>query len=492
MTETLHGIDLFVLIAYLVFVMLLGVWMGRGQHELSDYMLGGRDLPWWAILGSIVATETSTATFLSVPGIAFLGDLRFLQLSFGYIIGRTIVVYVLLPRYFEGNLFTAYEVLDKRFGLATKRTASLVFLVARTCADGLRLFLAAVVLEKILGWSMPSCIVIIGIATIFYTFFGGIKSVVWTDCLQFVVYVAGGVIAGLVIVSRIPGGWAELATFAEENDKLRLFDFSLSFTEPYTFLAGLVGGTFLTIGTHGTDQMMVQRYLCARSQRDAGRAIVLSGFVVMLQFLLFLLVGVALAGFYDRFPPSAEFRPDAVFASFIVTELPKGIGLVGITLAAVFAAAMSTLSSSLNSSASSAVNDLYIPFRRTEASSSHLLFMSRALTVFFGIAQIAMGIVGIYLARSVVTNVLDIASFTAGLLLGLFALGVLTTRVGQRAALVGLVVGLGVLIAVKFTTSIAWPWYALIGASTTFAAGLIGSLFAEAKKPIDVSLPLNE
>jgi len=483
LSGTLHGVDLFVLIAYLAIVLLLGIWMGRGQRQLSDYLLGGRDLPWWAILGSIVATETSTATFLSVPGIAFGGDLRFLQLAFGYIVGRTIAVYVLLPRYFQGNLFTAYEVLDQRFGLATKRTASVVFLVARTCADGLRLFLAAVVLEKILGWPMPWCIVLIGIATILYTFFGGIKSVVWTDCLQFVVYIAGGVIAGLVIVSRIPGGWNELAAFASEHDKLRLFDFSLNFTEPYTFFAGLVGGTFLTLGTHGTDQMMVQRYLCARSQSDAGRALVLSGFVVFLQFLLFLLVGVALACFYARFPPPAEFRPDAVFATFIVDALPKGVGLVGITLAAVFAAAMSTLSSSLNSSASSAVNDLYIPFRRTEASSSHLLWTSRVMTVFFGIAQIGMGIVGIYLARSVVTNVLDIASFTAGLLLGLFALGVLTERVGQRAALVGLVVGLSVLISVKFMTSIAWPWYALIGASTTFAAGLLGSLIAAPERP---------
>jgi SSS family transporter len=462
--------------------------MGRGQKGLSDYLLGGRDLPWWAILGSIVATETSTATFLSVPGIAYFGDLRFLQLAFGYIIGRTIVVYVFLPRYFQGNLFTAYEVLDKRFGLATKRTASIVFLVSRTCADGLRLFLAALVLEKILGWSMPLCIVTMGIATILYTFFGGIKSVVWTDCLQFVVYIAGGVIAGLVIVSRIPGGWTELLAFATENNKLRLFDFTWSLTEPYTFLAGVVGGTFLILGTHGTDQMMVQRYLCARSERDAGRAIILSGFVVMLQFLLFLLVGVALACFYHRFPTATEFRADSVFATFIVSELPKGVGLVGITLAAVFAAAMSTLSSSLNSSASSAVSDLYMPFRRTEASSEHLLRVSRLLTVGFGVAQIAMGIVGIYLARSVVTNVLDIASLTAGLLLGLFALGVLTNQVGQRAALMGLVFGLSVLTCVKFMTSIAWPWYALIGASSTFAAGMLASLFTQSDRLIQKPL----
>lgn len=468
--------------------------MGRGQKGISDYLLGGRDLPWWAILGSIVATETSTATFLSVPGIAYFGDLRFLQLAFGYIIGRTIVVYVFLPRYFEGNLFTAYEVLDKRFGLATKRTASLVFLISRTCADGLRLFLAALVLEKILGWSMPLCIVTMGFATILYTFFGGIKSVVWTDCLQFVVYIAGGVIAGLVIVSRIPGGWTELATFASDNNKLRVFDFSWSFTEPYTFLAGVIGGTFLILGTHGTDQMMVQRYLCARSEQDAGRAIILSGFVVLLQFLLFLLVGVALACFFDRFPPVGEFRADSVFATFIVNELPKGIGLIGITLAAVFAAAMSTLSSSLNSSASSAVSDLYIPFRRTEATSSHLLFVSRALTIAFGIAQIGVGIVGMYLARSVVTNVLDIASLTAGLLLGLFALGVLTKRVGQNAALIGLLFGLSVLMWIKFMTSVAWPWYALIGASSTFAAGMLGSCFTQPghSNNTDQQLPENQ
>jgi solute:Na+ symporter, SSS family len=478
LTGSLHSVDLVVLVAYFAAVVLLGIWMGRGQRQLSDYLLGGRDLPWWAILGSIVATETSTATFLSVPGIAYDGDLRFLQLAIGFIIGRTLVVYFLLPHYFRGNLFTAYQVLDRRFGGATKSTASLVFLLARTFSDGLRLFLAALVLEKILGWSMPACIVIIGIATIFYTFFGGIKSVIWNDCLQFVIYMAGGVLAGIVILNRLPGGLSEVAEFAAEQDKLRLIDFDFDFTQKYTFWAGVVGGTFLSLGTHGTDQMLVQRYLCARSQRDAGRALLLSGFVVLLQFTLFLLLGVALAAFYHRFEPPSELRPDEVFATFIVNELPAGIGLIGLTLAAVFAAAMSTLSSSLNSSASSAVNDLYLPLRRRSATPHHQIGVSRLLTVFFGIAQIGVAIAGIYLARSVVDNVLDIASFTAGLLLGLFALGVLTTRVGQSAALSGLLVGLAVLTVIKFLTPIAWPWYALIGTLTTFFAGLLASGFS--------------
>jgi solute:Na+ symporter, SSS family len=358
-----------------------------------------------------------------------------------------------------------------------------VFLTARTFSDGLRLFLAALVLEKIVGWSMPSCIVIIGVATIVYTFFGGIKSVIWNDCLQFVVYMVGGILAGVVILQRMPGGVNEVISFATEHGKLTLFDFRFDFTEPFTFWAGLVGGTFLSLGTHGTDQMLVQRYLCARSQRDAARALVLSGFVVLLQFSLFLLLGVALAAFYNRFPPLSDLRQDEVFATFIVNELPAGVGLVGLTLAAVFAAAMSTLSSSLNSSASSAVNDLYIPLRRTPASSASLVWTSRGLTVFFGIAQIGVAIAGIYLARSVVTNVLDIASFTAGLLLGLFALGVLTQRVRQPAALIGLVVGLIVLTTVKFATSIAWPWYALIGTVTTFAAGMLASQFSGPNLP---------
>ncbi|MEE3368926.1 MAG: sodium:solute symporter [Planctomycetota bacterium] len=485
MNLAISTIDAVIVIAYLGAAVLFGMWIGRGQRDLSGYLLGGRDLPWWAILGSIVATETSTATFLSVPGIAFAagGDLRFLQLAMGYIGGRVVVSLVLLPHYFRGNLFTAYEVLEQRFGGATKQTSSLLFLVARNLGDGLRLFLAGIALEKVLGVDLHVCIVLIGLVTIGYTFFGGMKAVVWSDCIQFVVYIIGGLVAGVILIRALPGGWQEFTSFAQETGRLRIFDLRLQstadfhiLTEPFTFWSGLFGGAVLTLGTHGTDQMMVQRYLCARSQPDAARALVLSGVVVLLQFTLFLLLGVGLACFYAQVSPETTFdRNDEVFATFIVEHLP--VGLIGITLAAVFAAAMSTLSSSLNSSATAVLNDLYLPRVGSDLSAGQLLNTSRRFTILFGLLQIGIGIGASYLSDSVVSNALAIAGFTAGILLGVFGLGVLTRRVNQTGAFAGMVTGVVVLTIVKFMTPVAWPWYAIIGAIATYGTGLLYSLF---------------
>ncbi|MGH7200518.1 MAG: sodium:solute symporter family transporter, partial [Planctomycetaceae bacterium] len=364
MTLPLSPLDLTILLAYLLAAVGLGLWLGRGQRDIGEYLLGGRNLPWWAVLGSIVATETSTATFLSVPGLAFAagGDLTFLQLALGYIIGRVAVVVLFLPRYFEGTLFTSYEVLHRRFGGATKQTASLMFLVTRNAADGLRLYLAAIALEKAVGIPLTQSVIIMGVVTILYTVFGGMKSVVWNDCIQFVVYIAGALLAAWVIINGLPGGLEQITTFATQHGKFTLFNVSLDPTEPYTIWAGIIGGAFLTLGTHGTDQLMVQRYLSARSRRDAARAVLASGFVVLAQFALFLFIGVGLAAWYAEFPlPEPIEKGDEAFAEFIVAELPPGA--VGLVLAAVFSAAMSTLSSSLNSSATAAVNDLYRPWR---------------------------------------------------------------------------------------------------------------------------------
>ena len=489
---TVSPIDLGVLAAYLAATVAFGMWIGRGQRTVSDYLLGGRDLPWWAVLGSIIATETSTATFLSVPGIAYArgGDLRFLQLALGYIVGRIVVVTLLLPHYFRGELFTAYQVLDRRFGGATKQAASLLFLVARNIGDGLRLYLAAIALREFAGFSLPVSVAVIGAATIVYTVFGGIKSVVWNDCIQLVVYLLGAVLAFAIILQRLPGGGEQFVAFATTHDKLRMFDFSFDWTQAYTFWAGLIGGGFLTLATHGTDQMMVQRYLSARSQRDAGRAVILSGFAVFLQFALFLLLGVGLAAYYDVYPPETEIaKGDVAFARFIANVLP--VGVVGITLAAVFSAAMSTLSSSLNSSASAVVNDFYRPLLAAEASPTHLLRVSRGLTVVFGLVQIGIGIgaAASGFERSVVDQVLAIAGITTGIILGVFLLGVLTTRTTQPAALVGLIGGLAVILSVWSLTPLAWPWYTVVGALSTFAFGIIANTFVDDETALEELSP---
>src|SRR5437016_3587042 len=458
----LGWIDIIVLGVYLASAVIIGVAVSGKAKSLEAYLLGDRNLPWWAILGSIVATETSTATVISVPGKAYGPDgMRFLQLAIGYCVGRVIIVRVLLPLYFQGKLFTAYQVLERRFGGLTKRAASLLFLVTRNLSDALRLFLTAIVLQRLANWDFVTSVIVMGLVTIFYTFFGGMRSVVWNDCIQFVIYVLGGIVAVFVIAGQVPGGWTEILRFGHEHGRLQVFDFSPVLSYPYTFWAGLLGGAVLTIGTHGTDHMMVQRYLSARSQRDAGRAIIASGFVVLAQFALFLFIGVELAAFYARHPEILEawsqqasekrWTTDDVFPHFIVNFFPENAGLIGLMLAAILAAAMSTLSSSLNSSASALVNDFYVSWRRTIATPEHLFFVTRWLTVAFGAVQIAIAIWARQLERAVVDNALTIAGFSAGLLLGIFALGVLTKRANQASALIGGAVGLAVLL---------WPQFA--------------------------------
>lgn len=464
-------VDQWILAVYLLGVLGIGIWAGRGRRDLVGYVLASRDMPWWALLGSIVATETSSATFLSVPGISFLpgGDLRFLQLALGFILGRCLVVALLLPGYFRGEILSAYELLEHRFGVAAKRAASLLFLVARNLGDGLRLFLAALALERAFGLSLLWGVSLISGVTILYTLLGGMRSVVWNDCLQFVVYVAGGVAALLVIVDGLPGGWTQLGRFAVANDKLRWFSGSWDFRDPYTIWAGLIGGVCLSLGTHGTDQMMVQRYLAARSRSDAAKALLLSGLVVFLQFVLFLGIGIGLACFFQQHPPTSPLtHGDQAFAMFIVGHMP--VGMVGLTLAAVFAAVMSTLASSLNSSAAVTINDFGLPFG-SQATAAQRVRWCQAATVVFGLIQTVIAIAAQYYSESVVNDALAIAGFVGGILLGVFLLGLFAPRVGQGGALAGILGGAIAVSSVKFATGLAWPWFTVVGLGVTFALG---------------------
>ena len=471
-----HSIDLAVLLVYLIAAVVIGIRLGMHSEGLDGYLLGGRSLPWWAILGSIVATETSTATVLSVPGLAFKeqGDFAFLQLAIGYFVGRLLIIFILLPRFFEGRLFTAYELLRQRFGPLTQRVTSMLFLVARNASDGLRLFLSAIALQHFTGQSFVACVVVIGAVTIIYTFVGGMKSVVWNDCIQLVIYVVGALFALGWLINRLPSGIDSIWTFAEAHDKFRMFHWEFSWTEKYTFWSGLIGGAFLTLGTHGTDQLMVQRLLGSRNRRDAGLALGVSGLLVFFQFGLFLFVGVALGAFYDAYPADKVFgTPDEVFSWFIVSELPRGVGLIGLILAAIFAATMSTLSSSLNASATAAVNDFARPMLGNRLNDADYVRLSRVATVAFGVIQMVVAYLGTQLSDTVVNNVLAVAGFTAGPMLGIFLLGTLTPRVSQVGGLCGMLAGIGVLWYVFVRTAIAWPWYAMIGSVTTFLVGCV-------------------
>jgi solute:Na+ symporter, SSS family len=487
----MNPIDLAVIAVYVTGCTALGAWLGSRSQGLKGYFLGESNIPAWAVMISIVATETSTATFLSVPGVAYNGNFTFLQLAFGYLLGRVVVATVLLPAYFRGEIFTAYQLLQDRFGGPTRTTASLLFLVARSLGDGLRLFLAAIILRHLTGWSTETAIVGVAAITVIYTFLGGMKAVIWTDVIQFSVYILGALVALMILAGKLPGGWAELFHTARGAGKFQLLDFSFDLTKDYTFWAGLIGGMVLNTATHGVDQMMVQRYLSARSQRQAAGALVASGFIILAQFAFFLLIGVSLWVFYREFPPSTAgsgfTRSDEAFPHFIVHYLPTGV--LGLVVASVFSASMGTLAGSLNSSASTIVNDLYRPVTG-RSDERHLMRVSRAMTVVWGIILAAVAFGARLLEDNVVNNALRIAGLVSGVLLGLFLLGILTRRVGQTAAMVGVLAGIAAVLWAKFGTKLALPWYALVGASTVFAVGLAVSYVvpAPSRKPVEAEL----
>jgi SSS family transporter len=496
-----HPLDVAVLVVYLAGIVVFGAYFSRSHHTVQDYFVSGKTIPWWAIMGSIVATETSTVTFISVPGYAYSANLTFLQLVIGYMIGRLAVSALFIPAYFKGELLTVYQLLGDRFGLGVKRLASSVFLITRSFADGFRLFATGLVLAAVLramprmdslsqAW-FPSAdptyvililsVVVMGIATITYTYHGGMTAVIWTDVIQLVVYLVGAALAAVILLRLIPGGWSEVWTVGGAAGKFRLFDFTFSLTRGYTFWSGVIGGAFLTTATHGTDQLMVQRYFCADTEQSARKALLWSGAVVFAQFVLFLVIGVMLYVFYTQhatgdiagFMHDGRVQTDRIFPYFIVRHLPPGI--VGLVLAAIFAAAMSTLSSSLNSSSAAAVNDFYIPATGNRKESRHYLTVSRLLTAAFGVIQIAVAIVAISLSSRVVDEVLGIASFTNGVILGVFFLGTFTSGVGQRAAFVGIAGGTAIMLAVKLLTTVHWQWYVLFGSVATFGIGVIAS-----------------
>lgn len=494
------GIDLTIIVVYLIGTVAFGAWMSRAQRTVSDYFVSGRDIPWWAVTGSIVATETSTVTFISVPGYAFGADFTFLQLAAGYLLGRIVVSLLFVPAYFKGELLTVYQLLGDRFGGEVKRLASGLFLATRSLADGFRLFATGLVLAALLlampgtadavtGWVPGSpesavligSIAVIGIATIAYTFLGGMTAVIWTDVVQLGIYLLGAIVAAVLLIDAIPGGWSEVVEVARAENKLRLVDFTFDMTRGYTLWAGILGGAFLTTATHGTDQMMVQRYLCSRTTGEARTALLVSGVIVFVQFALFLAIGTMLYVYYTghaaqelaALTVGGRVQTDRVFPQFIVTHLPPGVS--GLVVAAIFAAAMSTLSSSLNSSAAAAVGDFYLPFTGGRREDRHYLVVSRALTVAFGLLQVVIAVAAIQMSRRVVDEVLGIASFTNGVILGVFLLGTFTRDVQRRGAFAGMAVGAAVMLAVKLFTPIHWQWYVLIGSLTTFAVGVSAS-----------------
>jgi solute:Na+ symporter, SSS family len=475
-------IDLVIIVLYLAGVTLFGLRYGRKQHSIRDYFLGGRSAPWWALACSIVATETSTLTIISTPGIAYATNIAFLQLVIGYLVARVILCIILIPQYFRGEFFTAYQLLEKRFGARTKSTAASIFVVTRALAEGVRFAAIGKVVSVAMGLNDRLSVGVITLLTLFYTFEGGMRAVIWTDVMQFFLYIAGSLAAFFLLLHRIPLGWAGVThAAAAAGGKFRVFDFHFSLTQSYTFWSGVIGGTFLTMASHGTDQTMVQRLLAARNERDSKKALLASGVIIFAQFTLFLVIGVMLYAYRQHIPfPVPEHDPDRIFPEFIVTQMP--IGLVGIVLAAIFAVAMSNASGSLNSLASSSMIDFSrargsSAATETDAHSEKQVRRSRQWTIFWGVL---LGTFGMIHWGPVLVAGLTIASITYGSLLGTFLLVIWNRRATARGAITGMIAGLVGMTAIHFYTKLAWTWYVLAGTIITFA---VGSLVSATQKP---------
>jgi solute:Na+ symporter, SSS family len=481
-------IDYAVLVVYLVGITVFGTLFRKSHHSVKDYFVGAKTTHWLVISLSIVATETSTLTLIGVPALAYTvyarpeqgGAFTYLQVVFGYVIARLIISVLFIPAYFQGDLLTAYELLARRFGAATKHFAASLFLMMRALAEGVRVFAASLVLAAVIGASLPGLphlwlwsIVLVGLLTLIYTFEGGIAAVIWTDLIQLVIYIGGSLLAAWQLLHMVPGGWPAIAEHAQAVNKFQLLSFSWDLTLPFTFWAGLVGGTFLTMASHGTDQLLVQRLLTCKNQRDSQKALVASGFIVLFQFVLFLTIGVMLYAYYQHVPLPTITSNDEIFPVFIVSSLPRGIA--GLVIAAVFAAAMSNLSGSLNSLASTTVLDFYKPLLGRDRTDADLLRLSRWCTAAWGIVLIAIAVV----ARdwgSVFTVGLSIASLVYGPMLGAFLLGVLTTRANQAGVVTGIGVSLAAMLLVKNYTALAWTWYVLVGTVICVTVGYSVSL----------------
>src|SRR5256884_2191520 len=467
----LNQLDFAIVGLYLAGITLFGLRFRKKQRSMRDYFLAGREIPWWAIALSIVAAETSTLTIISVPGIAYDTNLTFLQLVMGYVVGRVVISFVLLPHYFRGDLYTAYELIERRFGRGLRSVTAGLFLLTRAAAEGVRVYAVSIVVSIALGTGEVASIAIITALTLIYTFEGGLAAVIWTDVVQTGIYVGGTLVGLATILHLVPGGWAAIHAVAASAGKLQVFDFRTSFWIPYTFWAGVIGGAFLTTASHGTDQLIVQRLLAARNQKQSVTALLSSGVAILFQFSLFLVVGVMLWAFY-RVPSAVFGKPDRIYPTFIVTQMPHGIS--GLLIAAILAAAMSNLSAALNSLSSSSIMDFYVRLR-PQSDERTRMRLSRLSTFFWALLLFGLAVLSLHKVGRVVEVGLQIASVAYGALLGVFLLGVLTRRANQSGTMLGMLCGFSVELYIWLWTRVPWTWYVMIGTVVTFAVGYAAS-----------------
>src|SRR6266849_2894241 len=466
----LNRIDFAIVALYLAGITLFGLRFRKKQRSMRDYFLAGREIPWWAIALSIVAAETSTLTIISVPGIAYDTNFTFLQLVMGYVVGRVVISFVLLPHYFRGDLYTAYELIERRFGRGLRSVTAGLFLLTRAAAEGVRVYAVSIVVSIALGTGEVASIAIITALTLIYTFEGGLAAVIWTDVVQTAIYVGGSLVGLWTILHLVPGGWSAIHAAAASAGKLQVFDFTPNVWIPYTFWAGVIGGAFFITASHGTDQLIVQRLLAARSQKQSVTALLTSGVAIFFQFALFLMVGIMLWAYY-RLPSTNFGRADRIYPTFIVTQMPHGIS--GLLIAAILAAAMSNLSAALNSLSSSSIMDFYLRLR-PQADERKQMRLSRLSTLVWALLLFGLAVLSLHKVGRVIEVGLQIASVAYGALLGAFLLGVLTKRANQRGAMVGMLFGFSVELYL-WSTHVPWTWWVMIGTAVTFVVGYAAS-----------------
>lgn len=468
----LDKVDLLIIAVYLVGITLFGLRFRTRQRTMRDYFLADRNIPWWAIALSIVAAETSTLTIISIPGLAYDSNFTFLQLVLGYVVGSVVISFILLPQYFRGELFTAYQLIERRFGPGLRTVTAGLFLLTRAAAEGVRVYAVSIVVSIALGTGEIASIAIITVLTLIYTFEGGLAAVIWTDVVQTFIYVGGTLVGLVTLVHLIPGGWAVAQSTASGLHKFQMIDSSILFSKPYTLWAGVLGGAFLRTASHGTDQLIVQRLLAAKNQRQSVLALLSSSFAVLFQFALFLFVGAMLFVYY-RVPSSSFGRADRIYPTFIVSRMPHGIA--GLLIAAILAAAMSNLSAALNSLSSSSMMDFYVRFRPAIDDAKRLR-LARIATVAWAFVLFALALLALHRVSRVVEVGLQIASVAYGALLGVFLLGVLTKRANQSGAMIGMLCGFAIEIFLWQWSHVAFTWWVAIGTCVTFLVGYATSL----------------
>lgn len=490
-------LDYSIVVVYLIAVAFIGIYTSGRQTSAKDYFLGSKNIPWWAACFSVVATETSTLTFISIPGLAYISNMNFLQLALGFLVGRIIVAFVFIPRYYAGNMDTAYQYLGNRFGPPMRKYASVTFIVLRIFADGVRLFTTAIPIKFITGLGYFECILIVGLITVVYSYIGGIKAVIWTDVIQMFIYFIGAAVSMVVIFNLLPNGWSDVVNFAEPGNKFQAFNFTLpgSFTEMFTggygLIGGLVGGAFLAMASHGTDQLIVQRLLTCKDKRSSQKAVVFSGVIVFIQFTIFLIIGIMLFALYK----GVDFKSlvidgnnltksDEIFPMFIVQNLP--IGLAGLVVAGLLSASMSTLSSTFNSLASTTILDL-LPNSKFIKSEKDELKYSRLATIFWAFVIMGTGLLFQSETNPAVDFALKIQSLIYGGLLGVFLLGIIIRRATLKDAIISYSFAIVILVLLfllpKFSVmpAINLTWFTFFGVVITFIVANITMLFGNKK-----------